>query len=95
MKEYLEFNNIDKTLAMICVSEKGKTLHYSSTGIRRACMGLPIIHQFKNFKNAKISLSEILKTCSIRKLAEPGPLDLSSNSKYFKIVRNYNRRHNE
>lgn len=61
MKEYLEFNNIDKRLAMICISEKGKTLHYSSTGIRRACMGLPIVRQFKNFKNVKISLSEILK----------------------------------
>lgn len=95
MKEYLEFNNIDKRLIMICISEKANTLHYSSTDIRRECMGLPIIHQFKNFKSVKISLSETLKTCSIRKLAELGSFNLSKYSEYFEAVRKYDRRYNK
>lgn len=97
MKEYLEFNNVgDKRLNMICISEKANTMRYSSTDIRRECMGLPIIHQFKNFKGIKISLSEVIKICSIRKLAKSGSFNLSNYSKYFKTVKEYNlfRRYN-
>ena len=77
MREYLEFNNIDdKRLIMICISETARTMRYSSTDIRRECMGLPIICQFKSFKCTKISLSEVIKICSIRKLAESGSFNL-------------------
>ena len=96
MKEYLEFNNADdKRLIMICIPGNANALHYFSTDIRRECMGLPIIHQFKNFKSVKISLSEILKTRSIRKLAELGSFNLSKYSEYFEAVRKYDRRYNK
>lgn len=95
MKEYLEFNNTnDKRLIMTCISEKACTMRYSSTDIRRECMGLPIIRQFKSFKGTKISLSEIIKICSIRKLAESGSFNLYNYSKYFEAIRNYDRRYN-
>ena len=91
MREYLEYNNTDdKRLIMICISEEAKTMRYSSTDIRREFMGLPIIRQFKSFKGTKIYLSEIIKICSIRKLAESGSFNLSNYSKYFKTVKEYN-----
>jgi hypothetical protein len=50
MKEYLEYNNADdKRLIMICTLEEAKTMRCFSTDIRRQCMGLPIIRQFKSF----------------------------------------------
>ena len=95
MREYLEYNNTDdKRRIMICISEEAKTMRYSSTDIRRECMGLPIIRQFKSFKGIKISLSEIIKICSIRKLAESVSFTLSNYSKSFEDIRNYDRRYN-
>lgn len=95
MKEYLEFNNTnDKRLIMTCISEKARTMRYSSTDIRREYMGLPIIRQFKSFKKYKISLSEIIKICPFSKISKPGSHNLSNYSKYFKMVRDYNRRYN-
>ena len=95
MKEYLEFNNTDdKRLIIICISEEAKTMSYSSTDIRREFMGLPIICQFKSFKGTKISLSEVIKICSIRKLAESVSFNLSNYSKYFEAIRDYDRRYN-
>lgn len=95
MKEYLEYNNTDdKRLFMICISETARTMRYSSTDIRRECMGLPIIRQFKSFKGIKISLSEIIKICPFSKISKPGSLNLSNYSKYFKMARDYNRRYN-
>lgn len=95
MREYLEYNNTDdKRLIMICISEEAKTMSYSSTDIRRECMGLPIIRQFKSFKGTKISLSEVIKICSIRKLAESVSFNLLNYSKYFEAIRNYDRRYN-
>lgn len=77
MKEYLEFNNTDdKRLSMICVSERSNAMSFASTDIRRECIGLPIIRQFKSFKGTKIHLSEVIKICSIRKLAESGSFNL-------------------
>ena len=88
MREYLEYNNTDdKRLIMICISEEAKTMRYSSTDIRRECIGLQIIRQFKG---TKISLSEVIKICSIRKLAESVSFNLSNYSKYFKTVKEYN-----
>ena len=95
MGEYLEYNNTDdKRLIMICISEEAKTMRYYSTDIRRECMGLPIIRQFKSFKGTKISLSEVIKICSIRKLAESVSFNLLNYSKYFEDIRNYDRRYN-
>ena len=95
MREYLEYNNTDdKRRIMICISEEAKTMRYSSTDIRRECMGLPIIRQFKSFKGAKISLSEAIKICSIRTLAESVSFNLPNYSKYFEAIRNYDRRYN-
>ena len=95
MREYLEYNNTDdKRLIMICISEEAKTMRCFSTDIRRQCMGLPIIRQFKSFKGTKISLSEVIKICSIRKLAESVSFNLSNYSKYFEAIRNYDRRYN-
>lgn len=94
MKEYLEYNNTDdKRLIMICTLEEAKTMRCFSTDIRRECMGLPIIiRQFKNFKNIKIPLSKTIKICPFSKISKSGSLNLSNYSKYFKIVRVYNRR---
>ena len=62
MKEYLEINNADdKRLPMICVSERSNAMRFASTDIRIEFMGLPIIYQFKNFKNIKMPLSKTLK----------------------------------
>ena len=95
MKEYLEYNNTDdKRLIMICKSEEAKAMRYYSTDIPIECMGLPIIRQFKSFKGTKISLSEVIKICSIRKLAESVSFNLSNYSKYFEAIRNYDRRYN-
>lgn len=95
MKEYLEFNNTnDKRLIMTCISEKACTMRYSSTDIRRECMGLPIIHRFKKFKNNKMPLSKTLKIYPFSKISKLGSLNLSNYSKYFKMVRDYNRRYN-
>lgn len=95
MKEYLEYNNTDdKRLFMICISETARTMRYSSTDIRRECMGLPIIRQFKKFKNSKMPLSKTLKIYPFSKISKSGSLNLSNYSKYFKMVRDYNRRYN-
>lgn len=92
MKEYLEYNNTDdKRLIMTCISEKAYTMRYSSTDIRRECMGLPIIHRFKN---SKMPLSKTLKIYPFSKISKSGSLNLSNYSKYFKMVRDYNRRYN-
>ena len=54
MKEYLEINNADdKRLPMICVSERSNAMSFASTDIRRQCVGLPIIRQFKVLKVSK------------------------------------------
>lgn len=94
MKEYLEYNTDDKRLIMICISEKAKTMRYSSTDIRRECMGLPIIRQFKNFKNIKMPLSKTIKIRLFSMISKSGSLNLSNYSKYFKLARDYNRRYN-
>lgn len=95
MKEYLEYNNTDdKRLIMICILEEAKTMRCSSTDIRRECIGLPIICQFKKFKNTKMPLSKTIKIYSFRNLTKPGSLNLSNYSKYFKLARDYNRRYN-
>ena len=94
MREYLEYNNTDdKRLIMICISEEAKTMRYSSTDIRRECMGLPIIYQFKNFKNAKMSLSKTLKIHPFSMISKLGSLNLSNYSKYFKLAIDYDRRY--
>lgn len=96
MKEYLEYNNTDdKRLIMICISEKAKTMRYSSTDIRREYMGLPIIRQFKNFKNIKMPLSKTIKIRLFSKISKSGSLNLSNYSKYFKMARDYDRRYNK
>lgn len=96
MKEYLEYNNTDdKRSIMICTLEEAKTMRCFSTDIRRECMGLPIIRQFKSFKGIKISLSEIIKTCPFSKISKSGSLNLSNYSKYFKMARDYDRRYNK
>lgn len=96
MKEYLEYNNTDdKRLIMICISEKAKTMSYSSTDIRREYMGLPIIRQFKNFKNIKMPLSKTIKIRLFSKISKSGSLNLSNYSKYFKMARDYDRRYNK
>lgn len=95
MKEYLEYNNTDdKRLIMICISETARTMRYSSTDIRREFMELPIIRQFKSFKNIKMPLSKTIKICPFSKVSKPGSLNLSNYSKYFKLARDYNRRYN-
>lgn len=95
MKEYLEFNNADdKRLNMICISEKAYTMRYSSTDIRRECIGLPIIRQFKKFKNTKMPLSKTIKIRLFSMISKSGSLNLSNYSKYFKLARDYNRRYN-
>ena len=95
MKEYLEYNNADDNrLIMICTLEEAKTMRCFSTDIRRQCMGLSIIRQFKSFKSTKISLSEIIKICPFNKISKLGSLNLSNYSKYFKMARDYNRRYN-
>lgn len=92
MKEYLEYNNTDdKRLIMICTLEEAKTMRCFSTDIRRECMGLPII--IRQFKNIKIPLSKTIKICPFSKISKSGSLNLSNYSKYFKIVRVYNRRY--
>ena len=95
MKEYLEINNADdKRLPMICVSERSNAMRYSSTDIRREFMGLPIICQFKSFKNIKIPLSKVIKICPFSKISKSGSLNLSNYSKYFKLAIDYDRRCN-
>ena len=94
MKEYLEYNNTDdKRLIMICISEEAKTMRFASTDIRREFMGLPIIRQFKSFKNIKIPLSKVIKICPFSKISKSGSLNLSNYSKYFKLAIDYDRRY--
>ena len=100
MKEYLEFNNAYyKRLSMICVSERSKTMRFTSADVRRELIGLPITIQFTNFKFTKTPIYKMVppKIRPFNKLSKLKSVSLLNYSKYFKSAKEYDlfRRYNK